>query len=430
MMRYISCMPDERWQNARPRSLAILGSTGSIGRSALDVIRLQPERFLVAALAGARNIPLLATQAAEFRPDCIGVLEPSGAAQLRKLLPAGYRPTILVGQEGYESIATLPGVATVLSGQVGAAGLRATFAAAAAGKVIALANKEALVLAGTLIRQCCARSGAAILPVDSEHNAIFQCLAGCLSENSRTRDAEGVFTAPTSIGVHRLILTASGGPFYGRSRDELNAVTAEQALAHPNWSMGAKITIDSATLMNKGLELIEAYHLYGLPMSALDVVVHRESIIHSLVEFADGSHIAQLSPPDMRTPIAHCLGWPERIATGAPRLDLAALASMSFSRPDEEAFPCLALARRAQERGLGSPVVLNAINEEVVAAFLDARVSFPAIAELARQGLEDYASGRYVNHNASCEPDSIDAILALDAEARLRTHEMLRAWRG
>ena len=429
MIRYISPLPDEQWQHTRPRTLALLGSTGSIGRSALEVIRLQPERFHVVALAGAANISLLAKQAAEFRPDFLGLLDESHIPELRELLPAGYSPAIVTGQDGYETIASLPGVSTVLSAQAGAAGLRATFAAARTGKVIALANKESLVLAGKLIRECCAQSGASILPVDSEHNAIFQCLTECLLKSAQARSPEQQTTrasASPDTGVLRLILTASGGPFYGRDRKALAGVTAAQALAHPNWNMGAKITVDSATLMNKGLELIEAHHLYGLPMSALDVVVHRESIIHSLVEFADGSHLAQLSMPDMKTPIAHCLGWPDRIAAGVPRLDLAALASLTFSCPDEATFSCLSLARRAQERGCGSPVVLNAANEEAVAAFLDNRIPFLAIAEIVGWALAEYASGMYADHSSSREPESVDEILALDAEARIRTRESMR----
>lgn len=425
-MRYISRLPDERWQRAFPRTLAILGSTGSIGRSALEVVRLQPERFRVAALAGGRNMPMLATQAAEFRPDCLGVLEESLIPQLRKLLPASYTPTIVAGQEGFETIAALPGVSTVLSAQVGAAGLRATFAAARSGKVIALANKESLVLAGRLIRSCCEQSGASILPVDSEHNAIFQCLTEFLLKKAPARTGDPASPSGPEAGLRRLVLTASGGPFYGRSREELAGVTSAQALAHPNWTMGAKITVDSATLMNKGLELMEAHHLYGLPMSSLDVVVHRESIIHSLVEFADGSHLAQLSLPDMRTPIAHCLGWPERIRAGVPRLDLPALASMTFARPDEETFSCLVLARRAQERGCGSPVVLNAANEEAVAAFLEDRLDFPGIADIVDRALAEYDSGMYSDHNASCEPESVDEVLALDAETRRRARELMR----
>lgn len=426
-LRYISGLPGAAWREQRPRTLAILGSTGSIGRSALEVLALQPERFHVSALAGARNIPLLARQAATWRPEHLCVLEEATIPALRSLLPAGYHPAILAGQEGYEALARLPGVGAVLSAQVGAAGLRATFAAARAGKVIALANKESLVLAGHLIRSACALSGACVLPVDSEHNAIFQCLAGLLDQESGQASSalEEGHPATRVRDIARLTLTASGGPFFGKTPEELAAVTVDQALAHPNWTMGAKITIDSATLMNKGLELIEAHHLYGLPLDALDVVVHQESIIHSLVEFSDGSQLAQLGQPDMRVPIAHCLGWPDRLETGVPRLDLVALAALHFARPDAGAFPCLSLARQAQERGNGSPVVLNAANEEAVAAFLERRLGFPDIASIVEQSLAGHASGAYSEHNAASEPDSLDAVLALDAEARTRTHELI-----
>ncbi|MCL1939213.1 MAG: 1-deoxy-D-xylulose-5-phosphate reductoisomerase [Desulfovibrionaceae bacterium] len=406
-LRYISALPGRAWQEQRPRTLSILGSTGSIGRSALEVLRLQGGRFHLAALAGARNIPLLARQAAEFRPDHLGVLEESSIAELRSLLPVGYTPAIVAGQQGFETLATLPGVSTVLSAQVGAAGLRATFAAVRAGKVIALANKESLVLAGDLIRAACSESGACILPVDSEHNAIFQCLAGGFAQDA---------------GVSRLILTASGGPFFGQSRDALRTVGPDQALAHPNWNMGAKITIDSATLMNKGLEIIEARHLYGLPLSAIEVLVHQESIIHSLVEYTDGSQLAQLGQPDMRVPIAYCLGWPDRLQTGVSRLDLAALGSLSFARPDEQTFPCLGLARQAQEAGRGCPVVLNAANEEAVAAFLERRIGFYGIADVVAEALEA--------HTQTHEPASVDAILDLDRETRARVRSVIDAQRN
>jgi len=405
-LRYISSLPGRAWQEQRPRTLTILGSTGSIGRSALDVLRLQRERFHLAALAGARNIPLLAKQAAEFRPKHLGVLEEASIAELRSLLPAGYTPAIVAGQQGFETLAALPGVSTVLSAQSGAAGLRATFAAVRTGKIIALANKESLVLAGGLIRAACAESGACILPVDSEHNAIFQCLP----------------SVPWDAGVSRIILTASGGPFFGWNREALHNVGPEQALAHPNWNMGAKITIDSATLMNKGLEIIEARHLYGLPLSAIDVLVHKESIIHSLVEYTDGSQLAQLGQPDMRVPIAYCLGWPDRLETGAPRLDLTTLGSLSFARPDEQTFPCLGLARQAQEAGRGCPVVLNAANEEAVAAFLERRIGFYAIAAVVAEALEA--------HTESFEPASVDEVLALDRETRARVRSVIDAQRN
>ena len=430
--RYISSLPGAAWRQQQPRTLSILGSTGSIGRSAIAVVRLQPERFHVAALAGGKNLPLLAKQAAELRPEHLGILDEEDIPALRKLLPAGYAPTIVSGQVGYETLARLPGVSTVLSAQVGAAGLRATFAAAEAGKVIALANKESLVLAGRLIRAACERSGACILPVDSEHNAIFQCLAASFAKGDRElSDAgNGLFSKRIQASdkdVSRLLLTASGGPFFGKSREELARVTVDEALAHPNWTMGAKITIDSSTLMNKGLEIMEAHHLYGLPMSAIDVLVHKESIIHSLVEYGDGSQLAQLGQPDMRSPIAYCLGWPDRLATDVPRLDLAELAALTFARPDEEAFPCLRLAREAQERCLGSPVVLNAANEAAVAAFLERRIGYLSIADIVARSLADYVSGTYCDHDASQEPDGIDAVLALDAEARIRAEELIRA---
>lgn len=420
MLDYISSLPSERQRSNWPRTLVILGSTGSIGRSALEVLRLQKDRFRVAALAGARNITLLAKQAEEFRPPHLGVLEKEDVPKLRGLLPSGYSPAIVYGQEGYEALARLPSVSTLLSAQSGAAGLRATFAGVETGKIIALANKESLVLAGSLIREACKRSGACILPVDSEHNALFQCLADSLSNIDRK------LSNGDGAGLSRLILTASGGPFFGWSKDRLAQVTVEQALDHPNWRMGAKITIDSATLMNKGLELMEARHLYGLPMSSIEVLVHPESIIHSLVEFSDGTQLAQLSKPDMRIPIAYCLGWPERLGTGAERLDLASIASLTFSRPDLEAFPCLALARRAQEESRGCPVVLNAANEEAVAAFLDRQIPFMSIPDLVEHCLDDYLAGRYSEHAVVREPEDIEAVLALDAETRIRACERVR----
>jgi 1-deoxy-D-xylulose-5-phosphate reductoisomerase len=433
------------------RSIALLGSTGSIGRSALEVLRLHPEKFRVRALAGARNIPLLAAQAAEFRPDYLGLMAEDDISRLRGLLPADFNPVILSGREGYERIASLAEAEMVLSAQAGAAGLRATYAAAAAGKIIALANKESLVLAGGVLRAACARSGAVILPVDSEHNAVFQCLAGGIAAR---RDGTG----QTQSGVSRLILTASGGPFWGKTREFLKTASPEQALDHPNWSMGAKVTIDSATLMNKGLELIEAGQLYGLPMSALEVVVHRESVVHSLVEFCDGAQLAQFGRPDMRIPIAYCLGFPHRLGSGLPGPDLPALGALTFARPDAENFPCLALARRAQERGRGCPVVLNAANEEAVAAFLARRLAFTSIPLVVEHCLDEHwervageagrgdgqvsglsdagpedagrlgrvgknAPDRYAD--AAGERAAVEGIFALDALARSRAKEII-----
>lgn len=389
MTAYISRLPTAA---DFPRRLVLLGSTGSIGQSALKVVADHPERFTVLALAGARNAAGLAGQAAAFRPPLLAVLDESTAAELRSLLPAGYAPDILVGPEGYVQLATLAEADLVLAAQVGAAGLPPALAAAAAGKRIALANKEALVLAGSLFRRACAASGGSILPVDSEHNALFQALAG--------HDGHA---------VRRLILTASGGPFRGRTRQELAAVTREQALAHPNWSMGAKISIDSATLMNKGLEVIEAHHLFGLPAEAIEVVVHPQSIVHSLAEYEDRSLLAQLGPPDMRIAIAYALAYPHRLPLPLAPLDLAALGRLTFEAPDPEAFPCLGYAFAALRAGGTCPAALNAANEVAVEAFLAGRIAFSRIPDLVAEALESHENG---------PADSLDAVLAADRAAR------------
>lgn len=385
-LRYISARPSKAWVQESPRSLTLLGSTGSIGVNALKVVAAYPGAFQVKALAGARNVRLLAEQAAQWRPDFLGVLDSRGADALKALLPTGYNPTIVVGPEGYAQLAALPEVSTVLSAQVGAAGLRGTVAATLAGKVVCLANKESLVLAGGLIRDICARTNAVILPVDSEHNALFQALAGRQSHD-----------------VRRIILTASGGPFHGRSRAELEKVTFQQALNHPNWSMGAKISIDSATLMNKGLEVMEAFHLYGTALDAIAVVVHPQSIVHSLVEFNDGSLIAHMGTPDMRMAIAHCMAWPHCLDTGVKALDLVQAGTLTFAAPDLDSFPCLALARRALlERG-GQSVVLNAANEAAVALFLAGKITFMDIPALLEQAMDDHAATA-PGHEPLCPP--------------------------
>ena len=376
---YISTPPAAAWAEGGTRSLALLGSTGSIGVSALKVVEAVPHLFAVTALAGARNVRLLAEQAVRWRPRWLGVLDGQAVAELHTVLrgvaPSNYRPEIVCGPEGYAHLAALAEVDTVLSAQVGAAGLRATVAAALAGKVICLANKESLVLAGGLIRDICARTHAVILPVDSEHNAIFQALAG-----------------RPAAHVRRIVLTASGGPFRGKSREELRHVTRAQALHHPNWSMGAKITIDSATLMNKGLEVMEAFHLYGVGLEAIDVVIHPQSLVHSLVEFADGSLMAHLGSPDMRMAIAHCMAWPHCLDSGVAPLDLVKAGTLTFSAPDIHSFPCLELARRAlRERG-GQSVVLNAANEAAVELFLAERIGFADIPVLLEQAMNSHAA--------------------------------------
>ncbi len=398
-MKYISGLSSPIFERSGQRTLAILGSTGSIGASALKVVAKNRDDLKVVALAGARNMELLARQAGELRPEYLGVLNEKKEAELRTLLPAEYRPRILVGRDGYTAMATLPEADLILAAQVGAAGLVPALAAARAGKVLCLANKEALVLAGDLFRQTCRASGAVILPVDSEHNALFQALAGHDGRQAR-----------------RLILTASGGPFRAKSLREIEAVTPAQALKHPNWSMGAKISIDSATMMNKGLEIIEAVHLYGATLGEVEVVVHPQSIVHSLVEYEDGSQLAHLGMPDMEIPIGYCLGYPRRLRIDLQRLDLARIGTLTFEAPDTERFPCLDLARRALDAGPSHPVVLNAANEIAVQAFLDGRISFPGIARLIERML--------AKHSLTCMHDLGD-ILDLDRQTRTLAEEAI-----
>lgn len=395
MVHYISSMPDEQYAATFPRSLVIMGSTGSIGTSALKVVEEQPEQFTIIGLAGARNITLLAEQALRWRPPYLAVLDDAAASDLLSRLPKDYSPEILIGGDGYARMASLEEASTVLSAQVGAAGLRATFAAAESGKVIALANKESLVLAGDLIRSVCARTGAVLLPVDSEHNAIFQALSG--------HDA---------TEVRRIILTASGGPFRGRDRNFLSTVTRKEALAHPNWSMGPKISIDSATLMNKGLEVIEAYYLYGVPLDTIEVVVHPQSIIHSIVEYNDGSQIAHMGPPDMRIAIAYCMGWPKIMKTGVTPLDLISCGDLTFEKPDILSFPCLELAREALRGDNGLCVVLNAANEIAVDLFLKDKIAFMQIPTLIEKAM---------NAHDMSTPTSIEDIVELDSVTRTKS---------
>lgn len=403
MLYSISSLPGRDWESAFPRAVCLLGSTGSIGVNALRVIAARPDLFSVVALAAGRNVDRLVEQARLWRPAYLAVQDDSAAAALTErlapLTSRGYRPEIAVGQAGYARLAALPEISTVLSAQVGAAALRGTLAAARAGKVICLANKESLVLAGHLLRNACQMSGAVVLPVDSEHNALFQALIG--------RDPATVRT---------LVLTASGGPFRGKSRAELRSVTSAQALRHPNWSMGAKITVDSATMMNKGLEVIEAWHLYGVPSERIAVLVHPQSIVHSLVEFADGSHMAHLGTPDMRIPIAYCLAWPHALDTGVAPLRLAHIKSLTFEEPDVQSFPCLKLARQVLAgqtpgRGSAAAVVLNAANEVAVDAFLRGRIGFLDIPDRIAAALDACSAP---------DPATLEAVEALDHETRQR----------
>lgn len=365
--------------SARMR-IAVLGSTGSIGLSTLDVLARHPDRFEVFALAARNNVTVLLEQCIRFKPRYAVVVDATASARLRAdLLEAGLNTQVLSGASALEDIAAHPDVQAVMAAVVGAAGLRSTLAAACTGKRILLANKEALVMSGPLFMQAVREGGATLVPVDSEHNAIFQCMGG-----SQAR------------GVRRVLLTASGGPFLRASAQALQSVTPEQACAHPRWAMGRKISVDSATLMNKGLELIEACLLFDLAPSRVDVVVHPQSIVHSLVEYLDGSMLAQLGNPDMRTPIAHALGWPDRLSSGVESLDIIRTARLDFEAPDTTRFPCLRLARSAAEAGGTSPAVLNAANEIAVEAFLERRLAFADIPAVIESVLEQHRTGPVV----------------------------------
>lgn len=349
------------------RQLTVLGATGSIGCSTLDVVRRHPDRYRVFALSAARNVARMAEQIMEFSPRYAVMAEASAAAELLQSLPAGCTTEVLAGADALAMIAEHPDTDMVMAAIVGAAGLLPTLAAAKAGKRVLLANKESLVMAGPLFMQAVRNGGAVLLPIDSEHNAIFQALPADYSADFRRH------------GIEKLLLTASGGPFRGWSMKQLRQVTPAQAVAHPNWSMGQKISVDSATLMNKGLELIEACFLFNCQPDQVQVVVHPQSVIHSMVQYCDGSVLAQLGQPDMRTPIAYGLAWPERIDAGVKSLDLFSIARLDFQAPDEDTFPCLRLAREAFGSGGTMPAVLNAANEVAVDAFLREQIRFTDI---------------------------------------------------
>lgn len=363
---------------AGPHRVTVLGATGSIGHSTLDVVARHPEKYQVFALTSHRRVDALGEQCLRFRPRYAVVADAESAAALQaRLTAAGCVTEVLYGAESLVQVAASPDVDVVMAAIVGAAGLLPTLAAVEAGKRVLLANKEALVMSGALFMDAVARHGATLLPIDSEHNAIFQCLPG------------GFRCGESAAGVERLLLTASGGPFRTWSLDAMRTATPEQAVKHPKWSMGRKISVDSATLMNKGLELIEACWLFGLGPDSVQVVVHPESIVHSLVQYRDGSTLAQLGNPDMRTPIALGLAWPDRIDAGVPSLDLFATASLHFEAPDETRFPCLRLAREAMRAGGCAPAVLNAANEVAVAAFLDGQLQFTDIPAVIEQTLTE-----------------------------------------
>ncbi len=384
-------------------SLTLLGSTGSIGVNTLDVVRRHPDRYAVFALAANRSVELMLAQCIEFEPR-YAVMQDRESAEIlsQQLRKSGCPTEVLAGAAALEMVASATECSVVMAAIVGGAGLAATFAAACAGKRVLLANKESLVMAGAIFMQAVRDNGALLLPIDSEHNAIFQCLAN---------GARGY-----ADGVSRIWLTASGGPLLRLPLAELAKVTPEEACAHPNWKMGKKISVDSATMMNKGLELIEACWLFDTTPDNVEIVIHPQSIIHSLVTYRDGSTMAQLGNPDMRTPIAHGLAWPERIASGVASLDLVAVGGLQFEAIDHARFPCLGLARRVAGTGQANAIALNAANEIVVQAFLDELIGFADIPSIIDQVLEK---------TSTVEPHTIADVLLLDDVARVTTREVM-----
>jgi 1-deoxy-D-xylulose-5-phosphate reductoisomerase len=377
------------------RSLAILGATGSIGTQALDVVRAEPDAYEVIVLGASSSVDLLAAQAHEFRPKVVAIADERRASELEAKVPAGTE--VVAGATAFADVSTAADL--VLNGVVGFAGLSVTLAALGAGKRLALANKESLIAAGPVVQRVRDTPGAELIPVDSEHCAVHQCLRS----GDRGR-------------LNRIVLTASGGPFRGRSRADLSDVTVDDALAHPTWSMGPKITVDSSTLMNKGLEVIEAHELFGVSYDQIEVVVHPQSIIHSMVEFSDGATIAQLSLPDMRLPIGYALAYPDRIGTAFGRIDWTELRRLDFEAPDLEAFPCLALAYEAGRMGETAPAWLNAANELAVAAFLDGLISWVAIADVLRETLD--------RHDGT-KAESADVVIEVDRRARREATQVI-----
>ena len=398
---------------SHPQGIAILGATGSIGTSTLDVLSRHPERFRVVALTANRNVDRLFQQCVEFKPEFAVMVDHAAAAELGKRLAAeapqlASTIEVLAGAEALEQVAALAQVDAVMAAIVGAAGLASSLAAARAGKRVLLANKEALVMSGHLFMEQVVSGGAELLPIDSEHNAIFQCLPVGYPGDRASRECSG---------VRRILLTGSGGPFRTTPLAELDTVTPEQACAHPNWDMGRKISVDSATMMNKGLELIEACWLFDATPDQIEVVLHPQSVIHSMVDYVDGSVLAQMGNPDMRTPIAHALAWPERMDSGVAALDLHAIAGLTFEHIDLQRYPALGLAFDAARDGGTAPALLNAANEVAVAAFLDAQLPFTAIAMLCADTLMKLAS----------EPaNDLDTVLDADQRARSHAEQRLR----
>lgn len=388
------------------QTITILGATGSIGASTLDVLARHPDRYRVYALTAHSRVEDLALQCERFRPEVAVVGSASAAKVLDGMLrDKGLNITVEHGEAALCAVASAPGCDAVMAAIVGAAGLAPTLAAARAGKKVMLANKEALVMSGQLFMNAIAESNATLLPIDSEHNAIFQCLP---RDYGRSMPEHG---------IAKVLLTASGGPFRSRAIETLDAVTPEEAVAHPNWVMGRKISVDSATMMNKGLEVIEAHWLFGAPAADIEVVIHPQSVIHSMVSYVDGSVLAQLGNPDMRTPIAHALAFPERIASGVAPVDLALIGQLAFERPDLTRFPCLKLAYDALLAGGSAPAILNAANEVAVEAFLDRRIGFRMIDQLI---------ARVMDRLPGTEVAGIDELLVQDRRARDMAHSFIQ----
>ena len=388
------------------QSLTILGATGSIGVSTLDVVARHPDRYRIFALTGQTRIDVLAEQCAQFHPDVAVVVDADAAERLQKLIhDRGLKTNVVYGEQALCEVASADACDTVMAAIVGAAGLGPSLAAAKAGKKLLLANKEALVISGQLFMDAVAASGSTLLPIDSEHNAIFQCLP------------IGYQRVPPQHGIRKILLTASGGPFLDRELSSFDSITPEQAVAHPNWSMGRKISVDSATMMNKGLEVIEAHWLFGASASQIEVVIHPQSVIHSMVAYADGSVLAQLGNPDMRTPIAHALAYPERIDSGVDAIDLARIGQLDFREPDRVRFPCLQLAFDVLHAGGSAPAVLNAANEVAVQAFLDKQISFSRISAVIAETL---------SRVPAASVDTLESLLAQDSKARDQARALLQ----
>jgi len=402
---------------SKVQQVTLLGATGSIGASTLDVIARHPDRYQIYAITANTNVETMNGLCQQWQPQYAVMNDAAAASQLSDSLSASNIKTrVLHGETGLLQVVEEESVDCVVAAIVGAAGLVPTLAAAAAGKRVLLANKEALVMSGKLFMDTAKENNAVLMPIDSEHNAIFQCMPDNLSEN---HSSVKIVNQQTSSGIERILLTASGGPFRTWSSERLHDVTPEQAVSHPNWDMGKKISVDSATLMNKGLELIEAYWLFDMDVSNIDVVIHPQSVIHSMVTYNDGSVLAQLGNPDMRTPIAHALAWPERIVSGVEPLNIIEVAKLDFEQPDMMRFPCLRLCYDAIKLGGSATTVLNAANEVAVAAFLDEKIGFNDIPVLIEQALN--------KANIINDVSSLEGILKADAEARTITNECIAA---